>query len=215
MKKLSTVLLAVFLTAAFASPGLAQNMTAGVKGGIDFANVDEEDEDTDWKLGFSAGAFLGIDLHEYFRLQFEGQYVQKGTEWSEDGVDITFKLNYVELLVPATLTIPMENSSVTPRLYAGPSVAFELSCKVTGEIDGESESFDCEEVPGGPVETKSVDFGVFFGGGVDIAVGNGAITLDVLYNLGLSNINDAEGETEDVKNRNIQILIGYGFKLGG
>jgi hypothetical protein len=217
MKKFGTILLAALLVASYASPGLAQ-MTAGVKGGIDFANLGGDVTDTDSKLGFSAGAFLGIDLHEYFRLQFEGQFVQKGMQFTEEGVDVKFKLNYVELLVPATLTIPMENSAITPRLYAGPSVAFELSCKATGEEGGESESFDCADVPppDGPFDTKSVDFGVFFGGGVDIAVGSGAVTLDVLYNLGLANINDTEGETDfEIKNKNIQILVGYAFGLGG
>lgn len=54
-------------------------------------------------------------------------------------------------------------------------------------------------------KTKSVDFGVLFG----------VVALDVLYNLGLSDINDVAGSETSLKNRNIQITIGYALLLGG
>ncbi|MHC5059211.1 MAG: porin family protein [Planctomycetota bacterium] len=220
MKKSGSILVAALLVAFLASPSLAQNLSAGVKGGIDFANLGGDVEDTNSKFGFSAGASFGVQLHEYFQLQFEGQYVRKGTSADELGVDIDFKLDYIEFMVPATLTIPIENSAITPRFYAGPALAIETSCGVTAEEGGVSVDIDCDELyeaTGGELEleTKTLDFGMFFGGGVDIALGSGAITVDFLYNLGLTNINDVAGTTEDIKNRNIQILAGYKFFFGG
>jgi hypothetical protein len=44
--------------------------------------------------------------------------------------------------------------------------------------------------------------------------GPGAITIDALYNLGLANMNDFPGDPNTVKNRAIQILVGYGFRFG-
>jgi hypothetical protein len=164
------------------------------------------------KTGFSFGGFFGADLHRLFRLQGELQYVQKGAKAEEVGVTGKFKLAYLELLVPATLLIPVEGV-VVPRLYAGPAVAFELSCKVSASVGETSVEVDCSD-ESVEAPTKSVDFGVFFGGGLYIKAGPGAITLDVLYNLGLTDINDFPGDPATVKNRTLQILAGYGFRFG-
>jgi len=216
MKKLWTAVATTFLAATLASPGLAQNLGAGVKAGISLADLGGDFEDiietsTDLRTGFSVGAFLGADLHRLFRLQGELQYVQKGAEAEVDGVSGKFELAYIELLVPATLLIPVEGASVVPRVYAGPAIAFELDCKVTAEEGGISLDVDCEDAD---APTKSVDFGIFAGAGLDIMVGPGMITLDVLYNLGITDINDFPDDPLSVKNRTIQILAGYGFRFG-
>lgn len=200
-------------------PAFAQTpMQVGVNTGIGFANLGGDAEQLletslESKLGSSIGAFFGVDLHRMFRLQLEGQYVQKGTKTTEEGVDVKIKLDYIEFMVPLTLLIPTEGR-FTPRLYAGPAVGIELSCKFSGSQDGFTVDFDCDSEEVG-AETKSIDFGVFFGGGVDFAAGPGAIRLDVLYNLGLTDINDVADVDESIKNQNIQILVGYAFVLGG
>lgn len=210
----------VFVTgSAFAQTG----MRAGVKAGVDFANLGGDTEQLfetslDNKTGFSAGAFFGFDLQRMFRLQLEGQYVQKGAKATLGGNEYKVKLDYIEFMVPLTVLVPTQGS-VTPRFYVGPAVGIEASCKFSGDFGGGSESLDCgsEELlqQGIDAQTKSVDFGIFFGGGVDFGVGPGALTLDVLYNLGLSDINDVPDATESVKNQNIQIMAGYAFMLGG
>lgn len=219
MKRIGSVVSAIFLAASLASPSFAQNLTAGAKIGFGFANLGGDFEDligtsTDLKTGISFGGFLGADVHRMFRLQGELQYVQKGAKAEEGGVEGTFTVNYLEVLVPLTLLIPVEGG-VVPRLYVGPSLAFELDCKVKEEGDGISAEADCDsEEVGAP--TKSIDYGIFFGGGIDIPVGPGAITFDALYNLGLGDIAD-EDETDpllDISNSNIQILVGYGFRIG-
>ncbi|UCC71067.1 MAG: PorT family protein [Gemmatimonadota bacterium] len=221
MKRVYSVLPIALLVALAASPVQAQNLSAGPKLGIGFANQGGDVEDTDSKMGFSIGGSFGIQLHEYFRLQFEGQYVQKGLSEDVGGADADFNLDYIEFMVPAILTIPTGNGSITPRLYVGPALALEVSCDFSAEEDGVSASIDCDELSEATdgflpdLETKSIDFGVLFGGGLDIAVGSGAITFDVLYNLGLTDINDIPGTTEEIKNRNIQIVAGYRFFFGG
>ncbi len=115
-------------------------------------------------------------------------------------------------MAAATFLLPVEESNITPRIFAGPALGLEVSCKVSGEEAGFSVEGDCEDFG---AETKSIDFGVFFGAGIDIAVGNGDITLDALYNLGLTNINDVAGDPFDVTNRNIQVRAGYAFRVGG
>lgn len=218
MKMFWMVGLVTLLSVAIASPGFGQDLSAGVKGGITFSDLGGDFEDiietsTDLKTGFSVGGFFGADLHRLFRLQGEAQYVQKGTKADLEGVTGKFKLAYFEVLVPLTFLIPVEGARIVPRLYAGPAVAFELSCKVSGELGGVSVDTDCDD-ESVDAPTKSVDFGAFAGAGVDIMAGPGAITLDVLYNLGLADINDFPGDPNSVKNRNIQIMAGYGFRFG-
>jgi len=212
-----------YLTAAVAlallvigSQAEAQNKRAGINAGIDFATVSTNTtDDFSSKTGFSAGGSFGVDLAKMFRLQLNAQYVQKGTSFSELDIDFDINLTYIELLLPLTLVIPIEDSPITPRLYAGPSVAFEMTCKVGASFDGQSVSADCvDEDLETNIQTKSTDFGVFFGGGVDFAVGSGEITFDVLYNLGLTNMNDIPDDPAEFKNRNLQILLGYAFLFG-
>jgi hypothetical protein len=117
---------------------------------------------------------------------------------------VKFKGDYIELLVPLTLTIPIENSPIAPRLYVGPAVSFLLSAKITngGEVDIKD-------------STEDIDYGIFFGGGADYMIGNGALMLDVLYNIGLANIDkEADAEGLSVTNKTIQIMAGYRFFLG-
>lgn len=218
MSKSWTGIVTAFLTLALAGQTSAQNLSAGAKAGVTFADLGGDFEqiietNTDLKTGFSVGGFFGVDLHPLFRLQADAQYVQKGAKADLDGVAGKFKLAYIEILVPATLLIPVQGGTVVPRLYAGPAVAFELSCKVSGEEAGVSIDLNCDE-EGVDAPTKSVDFGVFAGVGLDIPAGPGAISFDVLYNLGVSDINDFPDDPNTVKNRTIQILAGYGFRFG-
>ena len=195
----------------------AQTMRAGINAGVDFATLGGDIDQlvgvsAKTKTGFSAGAFFGVDLSNMFRLQLNGQYVQKGAKFEEGGATATFDVPYIELLLPVTFLIQIENSSITPRIYAGPSLAFEMSCDVKAEFDGQSQTEKCEDAVGNA--TKSTDYGVFFGAGVDFGLGSGELTLDVLYNLGLANVNDSPVQNETVKNKNIQILLGYAFLFG-
>ncbi|NIM50715.1 MAG: hypothetical protein GTO22_15930 [Gemmatimonadales bacterium] len=45
------------------------------------------------------------------------------------------------------------------------------------------------------------------GVGVDVALGNGAITADIRYNLGLMDIHESTELT--LRNRAFQVLVGY------
>lgn len=209
MKKPISCALVALLSCFAASTAAAQNMaaqklSAGVQAGVSVSTLggDQSQDNPSAKVGFAGGAFLAMDLHEYFRLRLQGQYVQKGAKFP-DFNDKT-KVDYIEFLLPLTLIIPVQNSPIEPRIYAGPAVSLLVNCKFT---DGQS--VDCKDI------TKNVDYGVFFGGGGDYRVGNGAVMLDVLYNLGLANANDgSDRDTFSVKNRNFQALLGYRFFFG-
>ena len=204
MKRLGVFAAAAVLVCLLAVPAAAQNMSAGIQGGVSMANLGGDlSGDLDSNIGFAGGAFFALDLSEYFRLQFQGQYVQKGAKDSD--FDEKIKMDYIELLIPLTLTIPIQDSPFGPRLYAGPSIGYNVSCKFTN-----GESVDCKDI------TSSTDYGVFFGAGADYMVGSGAIMLDVWYDIGLANINDdTDSDTFSVKTKTWQFMAGYRFFLGG
>lgn len=200
-----------------AGPALAQNLRVGGKFGIAFADLGGDVDDTSMKTGFSAGAFFAADLGTMFRLGIDAQYVQKGAKADDTGDvgldELEIKLDYFEFLVPFSVLVPTE-SSFTPRFFAGPAIAIETSCKLAATVEGVDVDIDCDDQDIGLL-TKSVDFGLFFGLGADVALGQGALTFDLLYNLGLSDINDVAGLDESIKNKNIQLTIGYAFMFGG
>jgi len=204
LKRLGVFAAAAVLVCLLAVPAAAQNMSAGIQGGVSMANLGGDlSGDLDSNIGFAGGAFFALDLSEYFRLQFQGQYVQKGAKDSD--FDEKIKMDYIELLIPLTLTIPIQDSPFGPRLYAGPSIGYNVSCKFTN-----GESVDCKDI------TSSTDYGVFFGAGADYMVGSGAIMLDVWYDIGLANINDdTDSDTFSVKTKTWQFMAGYRFFLGG
>jgi hypothetical protein len=208
LKRLGVFTAAAAMICLLAGPASAQmTMSAGITAGGSYASLGGDVSGVSSDIGFAAGAFISFDWHKYFMLTVMGQYVQKGAKDSEFS-DEKINTDYIEILVPFTATIPVgDDSPVEPRLFAGPTVGFLMNCKFVepGEPD-----FDCKDI------TKSTDFGIMFGGGVDFMLGGGAIMLDIWYNLGLANINDdVDSDTFSVKNQVWQAMLGYRFFFGG
>ena len=103
-----------------------------------------------------------------------------------------------------------------PILYAGPQLAFETKCEVTGEEGGESASFACDsEELGEPLETNNVEFGLVFGGGFEILLNRLTMQLDARYNLGVTNLNGGtDANTVNVKNGGWSFMVGLGMPFG-
>ena len=65
------------------------------------------------------------------------------------------------------------------------------------------------------VAEQQVDFGVVFGAAVAFPLGSVQLIIDGRYDLGLTNVNDTEGDDESLKNRAWQFMAGVGFPVGG
>ncbi|MEQ8927533.1 MAG: PorT family protein, partial [Fulvivirga sp.] len=104
MKKL----LLLFSFIAISSFGYAQ-ISGGIKGGVNFANVDA-DGDPDGKTGYHVGAFLEIGAAGIF-IQPEVLYSFKGAE--------DFDLTYIE--VPILLK---KNFAKVLNVHLGPQFGF-------------------------------------------------------------------------------------------
>jgi len=233
-------ILAIFLTLVLAFSATAQ-VNFGIKAGGNMAKLtgdgwdDVEDfvgvpVDNGFKMGFAFGLMAEFPMGESgFAIQPEVLYVMKGSsaDLSVEGYDITIDLkqDYVEIPVLFKYSIPTEGS-VAPSFFAGPVVAFNVASKI--EWDG-IPAEEAGEVPEGDVENnKSVDFGVTFGGGLGLAVGeSGRLTFDLRYTLGMTEIFDdvAENDYEEnkiymtddndaglkFKNSDIRLMVGFFF----
>jgi hypothetical protein len=216
------------LTLALASePAHAQSLEIGGRLGPAITTL-AGDSAADSKLGLSIGGFAGYRLSELVRIYGELSLVRKGYSSEEFSIydaghgvieettrDWATHLDYIELQVPLALVLPTEGW-LMPRLYAGPSLALKLGCrwsltekKVTysggtfrGVVDSESAGVCAYE----GIEIKTADIGILLGGGLDIRFADSALTADVRYNLGLTDVDESDATW---KNRAFQVLLGY------
>jgi len=203
MRKIGIVLLSLLLLGMFVMPGFSQvQFKKGVKGGLNLANLGGSDvENTDNKTGFSFGVFAALQLANLIYFQPEILYTMKGAkqkfDFGGETIDVSIKLNYIEIPLLIRLNVPVQGASFAPNLFAGPAIAFNLSAKVKAEGGGESSEVDIKD------DTKSTDFGLIVGVGSAF----GPLVLDIRYILGLSSIDDS-AEKADVKNRVISFNAG-------
>jgi len=230
-------LLAVLLLAFTATAQVNFGIKAGANmakltgdGWDDVENYLEAPVDSKFKMGFAFGLMAEMPLGEGgFAIQPEILYVMKGGKGDAtvEGYDITaeIKQDYVEIPVLFKYNLQTEGS-VAPSFFAGPVVAFNVASKV--EWDGiPAEAPEDEVPPEGDIENnKSVDFGISFGGGVGMVVGEtGRLTFDLRYTLGLTEIFDDATEDDETKiyltdmndagmafkNSDIRLMVGFFF----
>lgn len=219
---ISLGVLLVILTAV--TPGLAQRNSVGLRLGLTqtrFGGDLAETLDLGGRGGFIAGAAAQFRFGPIFGFQPELLYVVKGGGTEEVDLDIDVSVKYVALQIPLVVMIPVAGS-LQPRIYAGPSVAWEQSCQLALEDPEVKLTFDCDQELDLPdfgtvvvfTETKSPDVGLVFGGGLDVRAGPGAVTFDVRYELGFTDINNLPGQSPSLFNRAIEMLVGYSVYFG-
>jgi hypothetical protein len=204
------LLAATTLTLALAVPASSQT-TLGVRGGVNFASLSGDVGDVDGRTALNVGATAHFPLSDSgLGLLIGGFYTQKGASESAQGLTATVELDYVEIPVLLRYDFPSQGSA-SFHAAAGPAVGFEVGCSVSADDGGTSASVDCDEAG---LSTTSVDFGLVGGLGVDFRVSEGLIvTVDGMYNLGLTNI--ADSDEDDVKNRVFMLQAGVAFPVGG
>ena len=177
MKKLIIGLLFMLPSVAL----LAQGVGVGIKGGVNFANVDAEDLSTNSITSYHIGGYVNINLSEKFGITPEVQWTAMGSE-IEDA-----ELNTDWISVPIMLRFkPISLIS----LEAGPQFNFLVNAEYGGD--------DWKD------QLKSNEFGLGVGAGIHLPLG---INGGVRYILGFTNINDVSDES--IKNRTFQIYVGW------
>lgn len=173
-------------------------MHAGIKGGVNIANLSVDDAElADSRNGMAVGGWVQLPVAPMFSVQPEAYFSMKGDSQEDAGVTQSLNLSYLEVPVLAKATFGAPGSPISPSLFAGPSFGINLSSK--GEVEGAGAGFDGEtdykDV------TKSTEFGLVLGGGVEF----GNVGIDVRYNKGLTNVSD-DGSGTEIKNNVFSIL---------
>jgi len=195
----------------------AQNRI-GVLGGVNIANFDVKDaEEIDNLTGLGIGGLIEFSAGDMLKICFEPMYLQKGAqaEATEENITVKGELNLAYLEIPALVKIPIGSG---PYLMAGPTIGILLSSKAKVSAMGLDMEIDTKE------QMESIDYGVCFGGGLNIPLGNNSLFFEARYTLGLANIVkegevDIDGQTQviedtEVKNKGIQIMAGLSIPLG-
>lgn len=198
MKKLNLVMLVAGLF--FASSGaFAQGEFAiGIKGGLNFANVNTSSAGAtyDSRTGFNAGAFALLKFGKV-GIQPEVLFSQQGTKVKYSGGGFDQNFSYVNIPIVVKLyTIAGIN------LQVGPQFGFLTNDPtVQDPITGQNVKAD----------VKKSDISAALGVGWDLPLG---LTIDARYNLGLTKINN-DAAASNVKNQVWQLSVGYKlFKIG-
>lgn len=172
----------------------AQHVNFGVKGGLNFYNISNDNSSKyDMKTGIHLGVLGHIHLDKSIAVQPELVYSSQGAKYTAGGIDYKLKLGYINL--PVMLQYMFNNGF---RLEAGPQVGFLVSAKT----EGDNKTVDVKS------GYKTVEFGVGLGAGyIKPSTGLG---VGLRYNAGLSNIN--ENTSLKTTNGGFQLSLFYQFK---
>jgi opacity protein-like surface antigen len=217
---LGTALLAAL--AFGAAPLTAQSsVSVGPMAGVSFSSFsgDDADDFSDGgvsfekgsRTGFAVGGFAEFEFGSNFAIEPQLLYIQKGVKYDGEVdvgegelVDVSagINLDYIQLPVLFKAELRKPDSKITPSVFVGPALGFQIGCKITAEGDGEELSDDC------PDDTfKSTDFSLVFGAGLEF----NRFSLQGRYDMGLGSVADADGA--DVKNSGFLVTLGYAFRV--
>ena len=216
-------IVASLLPLLIAAPLMGQT-SLGIRGGLSRATVSSDLEGEaiqDARQGVVAGLDIAFPLASAVELRIGGAYSQKGTSYSADlasegfddiGGSGSIEADYVQLSALARIGTPRDGG-MSFGLLLGPWAASLLSCDANlsvnlGELGSVNESASCDDT------TKSTDFGIAAGAGVEMAISGGLrLGVDVIYSLGLTNVD--ETSTEDTKTRHVALQAGLVIPFGG
>lgn len=205
---LAAALLATGATFLNTSDAVAQNrVRTGVKGGLSASSLFYDSQGVSNKnerIGFHAGVFTQVPVGEFFAIQPELLYVNKGASADYDIVGFTgrntFKLNYAELPVLATFKLGQ-----AVELQAGPYVAYLLNSDLTSNGD-----FGTGRGAINRDNFNKLDYGI--AGGLNVYFGKAFI--GARYEQGLQRIANSGAAQSILGNaKNGVALLSVGFSL--
>lgn len=194
------------------STAQSQEISFGVKAGVNLANLSIKPNDgdkPDGRTSFHIGGLVEIPVTEKFSVQPELLYSSLGSKDKisngGESFESTIKLDYLSLPIMAKYYV-IDGLA----LELGPQFSLLMSSKAELEYNtmGQSgtESVDMKD------DLKKLDIGLGFGASYALDMG---VFFGARYNLGLTNINDDKDldfdDNTKVKNNVFQISAGYKF----
>ena len=192
MKKLFLAVVAMMISAATFAQNEVGQLTIQPKVGVNIANITDAD-DADPRIGLAAGAEFEYGLTDNIGLSAGVLYSMQGFKTTEEGVDCTLKLDYLNVPILANFYVA---KGFAVKLGVQPG--FKLSSKAEFKGSGGSKEVDVDGF-------KSVDLSIPVG----LSYQYQNIVFDARYNWGVTKIVD----DVDSKHSVFQITVGYKFSL--
>lgn len=191
MKKLFLMAVMALATVSSFAQQAVGTFTIQPKVGLNLANVTNGDGDI--RVGAVAGAEFEYQVSDIFSLSAGALYSMQGCKNTIEGVDVTTKLDYVNVPILANVYV-VKGLAVKLGLQPG----FNVTHKLSVEKGGTSGSTD---IPG----VKSVDLSIPVG----LSYEYSNFVFDARYNFGVTKVAD----NADSKNSVFQFTLGYKFAL--
>lgn len=193
MKKLFLAVVAMMVSAATFAQNEAGQLTIQPKVGVNIANITDA-VGADPRIGLAAGAEFEYGITDNIGLSAGVLYSMQGAKASEESVDYTLKLDYLNVPILANFYVAKGLA-----LKLGVQPGFKLSSKVKGEASGVTAELEVED------GVKSIDLSIPVG----LSYQYQNIVFDARYNWGVTKIID----DADSKHSVFQITVGYKFSL--
>ena len=197
--------------------------TISLAGGLNMASM-EIGSDTELAPDFKSIARLGVGIAAnvpisgQVGLQLGGSYSPKGgrAEVVEGGLhgESLVAFSYLEFSALGRLRFALRENRVSAHLLAGPALALETSCGVSGaavDAGGSTAEFseDCDDAS---LDRSTYDVGMAVGGGLEIGpVERLGLSLGILYTRGLLDLDKAADGS--LKHRAFAIRAGLIYSI--
>lgn len=203
MKKTILSICVLLATSVAASAQLLPSFNLGLKGGVNFSELNSDALTSSNRTGYLIGAWArlgGAGLHFQPELYLTGKGSKvDAIEVSPSGgsVAVDGKVNFTSLDLPLLIGTRIGVGPIGARLHAGPLVSFIID-KNENIGDQFSQVVD-------PSTYKDQAFALTGGAGIDI----GQISLDLRYEHGLTNVSKSDAYDQKLRLFNLSL----GFKI--
>jgi hypothetical protein len=212
-KALVVLLLFLLPVAAF-----SQDIKVGVKAGagIPFYTGTDYDNfitplETQIVIGWSGGVFcsFGFDM---IAVQVELLYTAGGGQFGDSTGSWVNYDNFLE--IPVLVKLRFKVSEMTAYAFAGPDFLIKVGRDNYETFDSDGNSTGTGYWIDDNIEP--IQYGLVFGGGIDIPMGGYFVSIDARYMLGLTtrhNENMPALTGQEWYQNNIQVMVGLGMDL--
>ncbi len=219
--------------------GTEAQVRTGFIGGLNFSEVKQSSAnipDLDGITTFEIGAIIDIPVSQSLSVYLEPMYINKGTGLGVqlDGinigdnninigsVDLGLDLELSSIEIPVFLKYEFDNKYIRPYFLGGAVIGFNTNSKLKLSAFGLGYSTDIDDF------TESIEYGLSFGGGINIPIDQVIISIEGRYTFGLNNVvktnklrlpsnlfDDGDVLLDDfeIKTRSAQVMLGISFPI--
>ncbi len=153
--------------------------------------------------GLVSGFELQTNATDYLAVVMDVLYSQKGAKWAYSDYQSFVRRHFIEVPILIKFIIP-NPSVVKPFVNTGHYVAFTFLSRDVYKVDNE----DVHEETVSEYMSR-VDFGLCFGGGIDILLDKIAFSVGMKYGPGFISVDDDHDDA--IKNSVLSFIVGFSW----